>query len=187
MRYFQQAGIADMGPLRMALVQKRDLWNRYDYRTTFEGTPFGGMDDILLRYSKPEKFQGLWDPEALIDDESLILYAAWHELPEAHDVVFNLMRRYKGIKLGRVIIARLPMGGRILPHQDNVGRYANREDGMRFHVVVNSSPGCVFHCGDESVQMKTDEVWWFDHRAMHAAENNGSDERIHLLVDIQTG
>lgn len=186
MRNFLKVGTIDTCPLLMQLQTQPQLWNRHSYRTTFDGTPFRGMDDILLRYSKFEKFENNDDPKALIDDRDLVLYPAWHSLNEAHEVIFNLMRRYKGITLGRVIVARLPMGGRIKPHADNYGVYAT-SGGMRFHVVVQGLPGCLFHCGDETIQAQTGEVWWFNHQEMHSAENNSADERIHLLVDVLTG
>lgn len=180
-------GTFDAEPLRMALQTRPNLWNRYPYRTTFEGTPFRGMDDILLRYSAPEMHLGETDPHALVNDTMLVQYDAWRELPEAHEVIFNLMRRYKAIALGRVIIARLPMGGTIKPHADDYGKYALRDDGLRFHAVVQAAPGCVFHCGDEVIQTRTGEVWWFNHKQIHSAENNSADDRLHLLIDMQTG
>jgi hypothetical protein len=186
MRNFLAIGTADMGPLRLALQRRPELWDRHVYRTTFKGTPFGGMSDILLRYSRPERWEGNRDAEALVDDLDLVMYPAWRELPECHDVVFNLMRKCNGIALGRVIIARLPPGGRILPHADNYGAYA-LQDGLRLHVAVQALPGCVFNCGDETIQMPTDSVWWFNHRETHSAENHSPDDRVHLLIDIETG
>ena len=179
-------GTFDAEPLRMALQTRPDLWNRHPYRTSFEGTPFGGMDDILLRYSRPEMHEGVADPMALVNDTCLVQYEAWRLLPQAHAVIFNLMRRYEGIALGRVVVARLPMGGRISPHADDYGSYAARDDGLRFHAVVQALPGCLFQCGDEVIQTRTGEVWWFNHKQMHSAQNNSADERIHLLIDIQT-
>lgn len=180
-------GTFDAEPLRMALQRRPDAWNEYTYRTSFEGTPFKGMDDILLRYSAPEKHQGVSDANALVNDTMLVNYPAWNVFPEAHEVIFNLMRRYKGIMLGRVIIARLPMGGVIRPHADNYGAYAARNDGLRFHAVVQAAPGCTFRCGDEEIQTRTGEVWWFDHRQTHSAENASADDRVHLLIDMQVG
>ena len=142
---------------------------------------------MVPRYSRPEMHEGIVDPDALVNDTCLVQYDAWGLLPEAHEVVFNLMRRFRGISLGRVIIARLPMGGVISRHADNYGNYAARDDGLRFHACVQGLPGCLFHCGEETVQMKSDEVWWFNHRETHSAENNSADDRIHLLIDIQTG
>lgn len=188
MKHFLQVGTdIDVLPLMLALNRKPDLWDRHTYRTSFTGSPFVGMNDILLRYSAPEKHEHNADPLALVNDTALQLYPAWHELPEARPVIFNLMRRFEGISLGRVIIARLPPGGTIAPHADDYGTYANRDDGMRFHVAVQGLPGCLFHCGGETITMHTGSAFWFDHRATHSVENHSSDDRIHLLVDIQRG
>ena len=62
-----------------------------------------------------------------------------------------------------------------------------RDDGMRFHVVLHGLPGSLYKCGDEVVCMRTGEVWWFQHREVHSVENNSSDTRIHLLVDLRRG
>ena len=187
MRNFEPVGNVDMGPLRLKLQARPELWNAHRYRTLFEGTPFAGMDDILLRYSRAEKHEDNRDGGACINDRDLVQYPAWTELPEVHDVVFNLMRRYRGIVLGRVIIARLGVGGVIKPHADNYGDYALQPGGLRFHVCVKALPGCLFHCGEETIQAKTDEVWWFQHKEVHSAENHSADERIHLLIDMQAG
>jgi len=186
MKNFLAIGTADMLPLRMALQRQPQLWDQHRYRTEFNGTPFRGMSDILLRYSRPERWEGTKDSEALVDDLDLVMYPAWEKLPECREIIFNLMRRFQGIALGRVIIARLPPGGVILPHADNYGAYAT-QDGLRLHICVQGLPGCQFHCGGETIQMQTDSVWWFNHKAEHSAENNSADERIHLLLDIRTG
>ena len=187
MKNFMSVGTWDPEPLRMALQMRPQLWGKHPYRTSFEDTPFAGMDDILLRYGRPGKHEGNRDPMACVDDLDLMQYDAWSTLPEVHDLIFNLMRRYRGVFLGRVIIARLPPGGVIKPHADNYGRYADRDTAMRFHAVVQAMPGCLFHCGEETIQTRTGEIWWFQHRATHAAENNSADDRIHLLIDIETG
>lgn len=186
MRNFLLVGESDVLPIMMALQRRPELWNEHTYRTTFEGTPFRGMDDILLRYSAPEKHENCADPMALVNDTDLRFYPAWRALPEVRPVVFNLMRRFEGVSLGRVIIARLPPGGTIAPHADDYGEYAARDDGLRFHVALQGLPGCHFHCGGEVVQMLSGQVWWFNHKAEHSAQNNSADERIHLLIDIQT-
>lgn len=187
MRNFIPVGNFDVLPLQMALARHADLWDEWTYRTTFEGTPFGGMSDILLRYSDIELHAMTTDAGAVTNDTELLqFYPAWQVLPEVKPIVFELMRRFQGVSLGRVMIARLPAGGIIKRHADNYGRYALRKGGMRFHVAVQALPGCAFHCGDETIQMTTGTCWWFNHKEPHSAENNSADERIHLLVDIQT-
>lgn len=180
MNHFFQVGEWDATPLALAIRRKPDLWNRHVFRTTYENTPHAGVSDILLRYSKPE----IVDPKKVQYDLDPICYPAWHELPEAHAVIFNLMRRFSGVLLGRVVISRIPPGGVILPHADKLGDYV--KDGMRLHAVVQGLPGSKFHCGGESVQMLTNSVWWFDHMETHCVENHSADDRIHLFVDIKT-
>ena len=187
MRYFNQVGTFDMTPLQLALQVNPQLWDGHPYRTSFEGTPFSGMNDILLRYSRPEVHEQTSDPDACIDSLDLVNYPAWALLPQCHDLVFNLMRAFHGVSLGRVIIARLPPGGVIRPHADDYGKYALSEGGKRFHACVSAAPGVLFHCGDETIQMRTGEVYWFRHTAVHSAENHSADERIHLLVDLISG
>jgi hypothetical protein len=186
-RNFAKVGEFEMMPLQLALQTQPDLWDAHPYRTGFEGTPFRGMSDILLRYSREDLHEGTRDPDACINSTDLVNYKAWARLPQCHDLVFNLMRNFHGMVLGRVIIARLPPGGVILPHADNYGDYALQEGGKRFHACIQAQPGCLFHCGEETVQLRTGEVYWFRHTETHAAENHSADDRIHLLIDMQTG
>lgn len=174
-------------PLLMQLQTRPLLWDQFTYRTTFEGTPFRGMSDILLRYSAPERHIGEDDANALVNDTMMVNYDAWGELSAAHEVIYNLMRRFEAVFLGRVIVARLPPGGIIKPHADNYGAYAMAQKGLRFHAVIQAAPGCLFHCGDETIQTRSGEVWWFNHKEMHSAENNSADDRLHLLIDMQQG
>jgi len=56
----------------------------------------------------------------------------------------------------------------------------------RYHIVLKSSPGTIFRCGDEQVYMAMGEVWWFNNLIEHEVLNNSIDDRIHLVVDIRT-
>jgi Aspartyl/Asparaginyl beta-hydroxylase len=180
MRHFQHLGEWDATPLALAIARKPDLWNQHTFRTTYENTPHANADDILLRYSAPK----VTNPDKVRNDFELHTYPAWHELPEARPVIFNLLRRFEGIALGRVVISRIPPGGVILPHADNYGDYV--QDGARFHAVVQGLPGSKFHCGGETVQMLSGSVWWFDHKEMHSVENHSADDRVHLMIDIRS-
>lgn len=186
MRNFQIiAGNIDVVPLVMALQSQPHLWNQHNFRTTYTGTPHGDVDDILLRFSSPDKTT---DPDHLIsvlEDTEPVFYPAWHALPQARPLVFDLMRRVEAVSLGRVIITRLRPGGRIAPHADTDGAYVARDDGLRFHVVLQGLPGSLYHCGNESVCMRSGECWWFAHKEIHSVENGSADDRIHLLVDFR--
>jgi hypothetical protein len=185
MKNFEQiANGLDVMPVALALQTHPHLWNAHRFRTTYTGTPHTDVDDILLRFSAPEKTA---DPDHLgdvLEDMEPVFYPAWQELPQVRPIVFDLMRRVEAVSLGRVIITRLQPGGRIAPHADTDGAYV-ASDGMRFHVVLQGLPGSLYHCGDEVVQMRTGTVWWFQHREVHSVENNSADDRIHLLVDFR--
>lgn len=171
------ASNVDVIPLMNAIMRDPALWNQHTLRTAHPGTAHSQVDDIWLRFNETE------DPEAVVDDKECVNYPAWWALPQARPIIFDLMRRIEGERLGRVLVTRLRPGGKIDPHVDG-GAPATYYD--RFHVVLNAAPGCLFRAGDEKVQMATGQVWWFDNTKEHEIINNGADDRIHLIVDIRT-
>lgn len=185
MRHFQLIGSADVLPVMMTLQQRPGLWNEHRFRTTYKGTPHQDADDILLRFSSPDKTA---DPEhinGVTEDTAPVFYPAWHALPQVRPIVFDLMRRMEAVALGRVIISRLRPGASITAHADADGAYTAQANGLRLHVALQGEPGSLYHCGGETVCMRTGQVWWFDHKAVHAVENNSIDDRIHLMIDME--
>lgn len=177
MRYFYQlAGGVMVMPLMAQLVRKPHLWNADKARTTFEGTPHGAVDDILLRF-------GTVDVEVAGDDLEAMDTLAMAELRGAKDLARTVMNLVEGTRLGRVVITRLEPGKKILPHADVKGAYTNYY--TRYHVVLQGLSGSTFTCGDEAVQMKTGDIWWFDAKAEHSVINNSADDRVHMLVDVR--
>lgn len=168
----------DVTPLLLALQHNPDLWDAEDIRKTFsEISPHREVSDILLRFSDPS------DP-AIGDQLVCVPVEAWHRLPQAQDIVFHLMARVRGVMLGRVMVTRLAPGKKIYPHADTLGRYANTY--KRFHVILQSEPGCIFRAGDEQIHMRPGEVWDFNAHAEHEVVNASKEDRLHLIVDIRT-
>ncbi|WP_217449734.1 aspartyl/asparaginyl beta-hydroxylase domain-containing protein [Cupriavidus taiwanensis] len=170
---------ADVLPLLLAVAQRPHLWNANPIRTTHPGTAHAQVDDILLRFNVVPGN----DPAKVIDDTECINYPALAELPEARALIFGLMAKVQGERLGRCMITRLKPGGRILPHAD-AGAPATYYE--RFHVVLLSAPGCVFRAGDEQLHMRTGDVYWFDNEQVHEVVNNSAEDRVHLIIDIKT-
>lgn len=179
MKNFLKVGEFDPRPLQHALQVNPDLWNQNPIRTTFEGTPHGSVDDIWLRFNSPEGKTLV----ALGDELEAENYPAWFELHQARPVIFNLMRQVEGVQLGRVIVTRLLPGKTIAAHKDVLGRYSQVY--MRYHCVIQGLPGSLFRCGDETICMRSGEVWWFNAHEVHECVNNSSDDRIHMLVDVR--
>lgn len=168
----------DVTPMNMALALHPELWNVNDLRTAYADTPHAAADDIWLRFNPFDPI----DSSKIIDAVECINYAPFIILPEARPLIFGLMARVSGERLGRCIIAKLKPGGCITPHRDQGSPATYYE---RFHILLKATPGVMFHAGDESVQMRTGEVWWFDNSEIHSVENNSADERISIIVDIK--
>lgn len=161
-------------------VMRDDLWNKQTLRTSHPGSPHTQVDDIWLRFNAlPETGQ----EARVIDDHESINYPAWFALPEAQNICLDLMRQVRGERLGRVLITRLAPGKSIAPHVDG-GDHARYFD--RYHIVLQGLPGSIFHCGGETVQMLTGQVWWLQNLTEHSEVNNSADDRIYLVVDIKT-
>ena len=183
MKHFLKLAQVDPMPVMQAIAARPQLWGAHRWRTEYEGTPHRDVSDIWLRYSDPEKTADAKQTRAVQNDDRPVFYPAWDALPQVRPIVFGLMRQVEAIELGRVLITRLPPGGRIAAHSDATGAYTD-QPGRRYHVVLQGLPGSLFRCGDETVNMRTGEVWLFDHMAEHEVANNSTDDRIHLLVDL---
>ncbi len=174
MRFFHKIGEGlDVFPVVHALQRQPELWNEHPIRTTHPGTAHAQVDDILVF------FNDCSTPETVADDRDVIPYPAWERLPQLRPIVFNLMRAVEGVRLGRVIISRLAPGHEITPH-------APADWFERYQIALQSLPGVIFRAGDEQVQMKTGDCWWFDNKQEHQVVNNSADDRISLIVDVRT-
>ena len=178
MRHFLKIGEGiDVAPILAALAARPDLWNENDLRTTHPLSPHGACDDIWLMFNAiPD------DAAAVVDDCEVIPYRAWFELPHVRDLVLNLMRRVDGVRLGRVVITRLPPG-KVIPAHVDQGAPATYY--RRYHVALQSRPGAVNHSGDEAVTYAPGEFWWFDNAAEHDIVNNSDDDRIVIVMDVR--
>lgn len=179
MKNFMAIGNFDTVPLMVEIQRQPYLWQVDTYLRDYPQGPFGDCETIFLRFppaSVTELERGTRDQH-----ESVWMYGAIH-LPAARPIIFNLMTRVAGERLGRVMINKLRAGGRIYPHADTP---AHAEYWDRYHVVLQSGPGCKFRCGDETVNMPVGQVWWFAHALEHEVINNSKEERIHMIIDIR--
>lgn len=164
----------------LQIQRQPELWKADTYLRDYPQGPFEDVETIFLRFpaaSVTELERSQTDPHECENMDGFI------HLPAARPLVFSLMAMVEGERLGRVMINKIRPGGRIFPHADTP-IHANYWD--RFHYVVQSAPGVNFRCGDETVQMQTGEVWWFDNSEEHEVVNNSAEDRLHLIVDIRT-
>jgi mannose-6-phosphate isomerase-like protein (cupin superfamily) len=179
MKNFQQVGTANLLPLLHQIQRQPELWKADTYLRDYPQGPFGDTETIFLRFppaSVSELEQGTKDQHECVWMDGAIY------LPAARKHLFDLMALTEGERLGRVMINKLRVGGKVYRHADTPV-HANYWD--RYHFVLQSTPGVAFHCGDEEVWMKPGEVWWFQNALEHEVINNGSTDRVHMIVDIR--
>jgi len=168
-------------------LQKSDnIWKEDTYLRDYPQGPFGDTESIILRFpprTVVETEEELQKVAVTIDQHENVDQPIFKSLPEARKVIFDLMAFVQGERLGRCMINKLNVGGKIYPHADTPV-HAKYWD--RFHIVLQSSPGSNFRCGDEWVNMETGDVWWFNNELEHEVINNSDDDRIHLVIDIRT-
>lgn len=175
MRYFYRlTESVQVLPMMAAVARQSNLWNDNPLRQTFDKSPHTQVDDILLRFGEGESNIG--------DNLEAVDLPAIRKIP-CKDEILNIMRLVGGSRLGRVIITRLEPGKKILPHADTQGEYAKYY--TRYHLVLQGMPGSLFTCGDETVSMRTGELWWFDASSEHSVMNNSKDDRVHMLIDVR--
>lgn len=168
------------------LEKSHGAWKEDTYLRDYPQGPFGDTESIILRFpprTVVETEEELKKLQVTIDQHENVDQPIFKLLPEARKYIFDLMAFVSGERLGRCMINKLKPGGVIYPHADTP---AHAEYWDRFHIVLQSAPGSNFRCGDETVNMQTGEVWWFNNKLEHEVINNSSDDRIHLVIDIRT-
>lgn len=169
---------ANVIPLLLALHNKPELWDMHTLRTSFPESPHNSCSDILLMFNDLDPA----NPERVVNDREVVPFEGWFALPEAQEIIRDLMHLVRGVRLGRVIITKLPPGKTIAPHVDGG---APAEYFTRFQVALQNLPGCIFKIEDEAVQFAPGEVWRINNRALHGVVNNSADDRIAMVVDIR--
>lgn len=172
MRNFQlvREGL-DTAILLNGIARHSNLWNTDKTRTSAPGTPHEEVDDIILRFGPA-------------DLDSIVCWdRSWMDVLDGFkDTALTVMAMVKGSMLGRVMITRLAPGKGIAAHVDE-GKYA--EWYTRFHLILQGHPGTIFRAGNETVNMLTGQLWWFNNRIEHEVRNNSSEDRISLIVDVR--
>lgn len=178
-RYFLKVGEDDVSRLRHELDSQPELWGQFGWRKNIPNGPHGGMTDIWVRYNRPETI----GTPAFNSEHDSVFYPAWYKLPSLKNIVFPLMQKVEGVRLGGILITKIPPGHEIKPHVDK-GWHVDYYD--KFYVSVKSSPGALFFCDDEVLNPKVGEIWRFDNRALHWVQNDSKEDRVTLIVCIRT-
>ncbi len=103
------------------------------------------------------------------------------KFPESISFIENFANEINA-ELSRAKLVNLPSGNRVYSHIDRGEYYKIRN---RYHLIISTGiDGSYLKAGEESVRMKTGDLWWFDNKAPHESFNDSNQDRIHLIFDL---
>ena len=115
MKNFQQLFTFDPALLLNQITRLPKLWKEDTYLRDYPQGPFHDTETIFLRFppaSVTEMEQSQRDQHECINMDGMI------HLPAARQLIYSLMARVEGERLGRVMINKLRPGGQVYPHAD---------------------------------------------------------------------
>lgn len=174
--FLRLAAGVDVVPLLAALQRHPELWDANTLRTKHPHTAHAAVSDIWLWFNPLESAD-------VANDREVVPYPAWWTLSPFRKLVLDIMNRVEGIRLGRVIITRLPPGKAITPHVDGG---APVEFYTRYQFALQNPAGSIFRIDDEKVWMQPGELWQIDNSKEHEVVNGGADDRIVLICDVRS-
>lgn len=181
MKYFIRLATGVKIATVLQALEKSAPWARDDFRQ-HPNSPHREAESIILRFQERKGDLSEATATRIFADTETIAYPAWWDFPEIRQLVGMLVFLTGAARVGRVMLTRLPSGGRIYPHADE-GAYA--EYYKRFHFCLKGGVGNLFRVEDEIVDMLPGELWWVDNLSRHSVRNATEAERIHLIVDLR--
>lgn len=95
-------------------------------------------------------------------------------------VIHNILKHIPGLKTAS--LSRLKPNTKLSPHQ-GWSELSNNVLRCQYGIFVKDN--CILSCNNEIDTMKENKIIVFDDSKMHFAENNGSHDRIVLILDIE--
>ena len=165
-------------PLLKLLDAKPELWQQIKHRQHFTGTPHKDTESIYVR--GPLKMT----PYYVMYDIGSYDYPSMEYLKSALVPLMSpILDKLEVQEMGRLIIVNLKPGGHVIKHNDQ-GTYADYYS--RFHLVLRSNQHCFQTCGNQLQRFEAGDVWWFNHKKDHTADNVGTTDRGHIIFDCVT-
>jgi hypothetical protein len=167
----------DVSTLVRSLEINEELWDQCTLRTYYIGSAHSEANDIVIRY--PSLKQSSLE---IFNDLECEWFPASFEIP-VKEHIYGLMQLVLGDRVGRCCITRLKPGCEIFPHIDEgiPSKYY-----QRFHICLKNSDGSIFKCEDEIFTPTVGDVYIVANHKIHSVENNTTEDRLTLIIDIRT-
>lgn len=138
------------------------------------------ISDIWVRYNDFANYQG--DMATFNAEHDSVWYPSADILP-IRDIVFDLMAKVRGERLGGVLITKVPAGKMVRPHVDanwHAGYY------QKYAVQIASAEGQHFNFEDGAFHSNPGDIYEFDNSYLHWVTNESEAERITMIVCIKS-
>lgn len=171
MRAFKNYGKIDVTEIKR-IIKETDLdWDEFDFRqkrhTTHSQTksiPIIFDESFSIKISRKREHYPLFKEELDKIENHL------RDILEEDGYIF------------RAIFVNLPKGKSIPTHKDTGESLVIPR---RIHIPIQTNEKCFFTVGEVTKNLKEGELWEIDNDGQnHSVENNGDEDRIHLIVDF---
>ena len=149
-------------------------------------------EDEWIRHFNQSNYEGNWSVASLRSNggKTKQIYPDPHSTENFEDTAILARCAYVREVLEKIECEKeavrfmlLAKGARIKEHKDY---FMGFEDGViRLHIPVRTNRQVEFYLNGERVQMHEGELWYLDFSQKHRVENNGNEDRIHLVIDCQ--
>jgi hypothetical protein len=170
-------------------VEYQNHYSKYNKSKSWGAISLRGYSQDPTFIENPKCMNDKWHKEhegenfELQDTEMRALF------PEVEKILEHIPGVYHRIRFMRL----KPGGGELQRHTDQVEPDAGVRDErlIRLHVPIKTNPRVEFsawNCDGEkrSTNMVQGSTWYLDIRKPHTAINHGDDERIHLVIDVES-
>ena len=103
--------------------------------------------------------------------------ALMQQCPYIKSVVSHFPCEHLSIRL-----LNLKAGARIKEHKD--GELGFEFGEARIHVPITTNPDVAFYLDNERLYLNEGECWYMNFDLPHRIENNGTTDRVHLVIDL---
>lgn len=175
----------DVEPLLAELDARPDLWNdRPDRRAG--NSPHRETSDIWVRYASK---QAMREPGFSQKPHRSVWWPGSRELPAiiipieavVNGLGYQLDQVGAALKLGGILMTRIPPGCQVYPHHDR-GTWHAEHYTTKVWVVLRGNDRCVNTVEDEAMVWKPGEAWSHDNLLVHSVRNDGESERVVLIL-----
>ena len=175
----------DTSAIRAVLADHPDLWtgkplplaarhiecNTRRGDLSVDGKTISGWEGLFLRWPATSA-----DIDHRACEPAIEAIALW-----ARETLCTALRLTGARQVGCVALFSLKASACIPEHAD---AEVYRDPVSRWHLPIITNPSCWIESGGERVHMAAGDLWWFDHAARHSCGNDGTSDRVHLIIDV---